>query len=153
MDRKKFADMLGIPEVLTPDGRHKLNRVEVSAAPYKRWNCFIDIISQDPALVPVGPVHDASLVFLYESEVQNGGHDQYFWNTKAVYAAETIEALTRLGDHCRAKVLSEAYATHKADQDSDHEDYDERFHDCEPELANVLEEHLEKNEGLYIEWE
>jgi len=153
MDRKKFADMLGIPEVLTSDGRHKLSRVEVSAAPYKRWNCFIDIISEDPKLIPVGPIRDASLVFLYESLVQQGGHDLYFSNTDSAYATENIQALQNFGDNCRAKVLSEAYTFQKTAPDVDYELYDERFHKCEPTLGELLEKHLEKNESLYIEWE
>jgi hypothetical protein len=50
----------------------------------------------------------AHLVFWYESEVQNGGHFQYFTNRSDHHIEETIQSLNALGAHdhaCSRKLL------------------------------------------------
>jgi len=49
-------------------------------------------------------------LFWYESEVQNGGHLQYFENCGTERLAETIAALGSLGAPCHQEVLREAGA-------------------------------------------
>ena len=151
MDRKRLAAILGVPELLTPEGRHRLRCDEVKLRPELRWNAFVDIVSVDPTSLPAGPKRCAALALRYESEVQNGGHDQYFDNTGCRYVEETIRALAQLGDHCRGRVLSQAYEEYVAEGDTS--SFDAAFHRCEPGLTVVLEAHLMEHEDTYIEWE
>ncbi len=134
------------------DGRHRLSRKQVEEGPHIRWNAFVDIISNDPTHFLPGPQRNAALVFLYESEVQNGGHSQYFSNSSGLFASETPLALQELGDHHRAKLLSEAIEVWASDPENDLSTFDNQFHQHEPDLTGVLGEHLDKNESLYIDW-
>jgi hypothetical protein len=152
MDRKRVAEILGVPELLTPEGRHRLSRAETKERPGLLWNAFVDIVSVAPESLPAGPRRSAALALLYESEVQNGGHEQYFDNTDCKYVDETIRALGELGDHCRARVLAQAYEEHEAEDGSLGPELDKAFHACQPKLTLVLEAHLLENEDIYIEW-
>ena len=143
---------MGVPAETTADGRHRLKRNEFEAKPYVRWNAFVDIISEGPETFLKGRKRAAALVFLYESEIQNGGHDQYFSNTEGRFAEETVLALRKLGDECRAKVLAKALEAYRRSPESEDATSDTEFYCCEPELIRILEEHLDQNESLYIEW-
>lgn len=153
MDRARFAQMMGVPEVAQPDGRHMLSRRAAAAAPHVRWNAFIDIISADPATFEAGPRRHAALAFLYESHVQNGGHDAYFAYTGGAIAEETVFALRFLGDDCRAKVLAQAVMASKEGRGERLECLDAQFGRCAPKLVRFLELHLNANEALYIQWD
>ena len=50
------------------------------------------------------------LVYMYDSEVLNGGHLQYFHNQGTDGVMETIEALHRIGAHEHAALLVECWA-------------------------------------------
>lgn len=53
---------------------------EVDAEPFRFWNAFVNVLAMkdyDDLSPEQRPAH---LVFCYESEVQNGGHFQYFVN-------------------------------------------------------------------------
>ncbi len=152
MDRGKFSASLGVPVFLLPNGKHQLSKEEFSNKPHIRWNAFIDIISRDPESYPTGLVRNASLLFLYDSQVQYGCHYQYFTSFSGKYADETVIALIEFGDLRRANWLSKAIQTHQSNPDSDLERFDFLFHKYKPELIQILESHLDKDEALYIEW-
>ena len=57
-------------------------------------------------LAPIQRV--AHLAFWHDSEVQNGGHYQYFENPAGKRRHEVIEALIALGLDCQAAVLRQA---------------------------------------------
>ena len=52
--------------------------------------------------------------FLYleilEAEINNGGFDQYFFNSSGDYAIEALEALKKVGAFKTAKIVEEAYS-------------------------------------------
>ena len=144
--------MMGIPELLTPDSRHRLSKQAVVAAPHILWNAFIDIISANPSSFPAGLQRQAALAFLYESEVQSGGHDQYFSNTRGEYTQETVFALRSLGDNCRAQNLAQAHAASGGGAIQTPSKFDNEFHRCKPELIKVLGQHFQSHEQTYIEW-
>lgn len=66
-----------------------------------------DSVSYDDLSVSQRP---ASLVFRYDSEVNNGGHLQYFLNCGIERVEETIQALQALGAHHHAEILRAAFA-------------------------------------------
>ena len=144
--------MMGVPVETDPDGRHVLSRASVAAAPHIRWNSFVDIVSAGPDTFEQGPRRNAALAFLYESHVQNGGHDAYFEYTGGAYAEETIFGLRHLGDTCRAQVLARALAASRAVSGGGFEQHDNQFGRCTPQLVTHLERHLDTQEALYIRW-
>lgn len=48
------------------------------------------------------------LVHLYEAEVNNGGHEQFFFNSTGNYAVETVDALKRIEALKTMALLEEA---------------------------------------------
>jgi hypothetical protein len=94
----------------------------------------------------------AHLVFWYESEVQNGGHGQYFENQGKAHVPDTIAALEQLGAGCQSKILKAAFQKYQQDPDDFSEaEYDVAFHACHPSLQFVLEECLRKYLDEFIE--
>jgi HEAT repeat protein len=49
-------------------------------------------------------------VFIYDAEVNNGGHAQYFVNSSGDHWKDAIEGLNAIGANARAKILEEATA-------------------------------------------
>lgn len=49
-------------------------------------------------------------VEMLEAEINNGGFDQYFFNSSGNYAAETLEALKKIGAFKTAQIVEEAYS-------------------------------------------
>ena len=62
----------------------ELEKAIVEKKPYLLWNTFIGIIAEDPSKLSdiQGLAHFA---YQYDSEVQNGGHLQYFENIFICY--------------------------------------------------------------------
>jgi hypothetical protein len=58
-------------------------------------------------------LNEAEKTFLYveilEAEINNGGFDQYFFNSSGDYAHENLEALKKIGAIKTAKIVEEAY--------------------------------------------
>ncbi|MGI9413607.1 MAG: DMP19 family protein, partial [Hyphomicrobiales bacterium] len=107
----------------------------------------------------------AHLVFWYDSEVQSGGHLQYFLNRGIEHTQETIDALRQLNADLHAGLLEKAAAlwnSRTREQPRDVYDYadaarlgefdelDNAFYSAIVDLAEVLETHLAENEGSFI---
>ncbi|WMJ90263.1 DMP19 family protein [Anaerocolumna sp. MB42-C2] len=54
------------------------------------------------------------MISTYLTEVNNGGFDQYFLNTKGVYARDTADFLDYIGDDKFSRILDEAISIFKA---------------------------------------
>lgn len=107
----------------------------------------------------------AHLVFWYESEVQNGGHLQYFVNKGTRHLSETVHALGVLGANCQQQILQEAgriFAGRErlhiasvedfvaAARDEEFKALDNRFYKCVPSLQKRLEAHLELHQSWFV---
>src|SRR5438105_4041711 len=88
----------------------KINRKEAERTPDNVWNEYIHLLARSAYAELTDVQRAAHLVFWYESEVQNGGHLQYFENQGVGQIAEVVTALKRLGGDCQAGVLSAAHA-------------------------------------------
>lgn len=77
-------------------------------SPYEEWNAFIDLIATEDYENLNQIQRVANLCFWYDSEVQNGGHIQYFENKGTERVYETIKALKSLGASKQAYILGEA---------------------------------------------
>lgn len=143
----------------------KLTKQEVAGADYLVWNAYIDLLAME-SLRDLSPVQRAAaLVFWYESEVQNGGHLQYFENRGADEIPAALEALTTLGAHCQHGVLAEASAVYlghsrpviasveqycEAALEGEFESFDSRFHACSPTLNDCLEAYLAQHPADFV---
>ncbi len=140
--------------------KRTIDRNALEKEPYLLWNAFIDILAMESYedFSPIQrPVH---LVFWYDSEVQNGGHGQYFENCGLDRLDETVRALTDLGLPCQARLLSRATAILKrlkpgqewddVLEDSLIAELDNAYYQCRPTVPEALERHLAEHTAEYI---
>src|SRR5215469_1184845 len=124
----------------------RITKSEADNEPWKLWNGFVETIARDPEQLTIDQ-RPAHFVFVYESEVQNGGHLQYFENNGSDHAANTIAALAQLGADCQRDLLEQAnrmFSSRLRKNLSDAEHYaaaaledefgifDAKFHECSP---------------------
>jgi hypothetical protein len=132
---------------------------------YADWNAFVDLLAMTDydALMP--SQRPAHLVFWYESEVQNGGHLQYFHNRGHERGEETIRALDTLGADTQAGILKQALAKWKSTArrppadvqeysaialQGEFDDLDDAFYGCPVQLTELLERHFAEHEADFI---
>jgi len=70
-----------------------LSKQEVEAEPFRVWNAFVDLLTMEDYDDLSPEQRPARLVYQYESEVQNGGHLQYFENRHGASLSTTVKAL------------------------------------------------------------
>lgn len=135
-------------------------------------NALIEICTM-PTMEELTPLQRiAYLVFWYEEEVINGGHDQYFGNKAGFDQNEVVQALIELNANCQAELLRnvwEYYYNTEKDRPNDFDEflawynqengvyetlvsYDLKFNECSPTVDELLDKFLEKYEGEFIEW-
>jgi hypothetical protein len=142
-----------------------LTKQEVEAEPFRVWNAFVDVLAMEDYDVLSPEQRPAYLVFWYESEVQNGGHFQYFENRGTDHLAATVKALGLLGATCQQQVLREAgelwfsrsrprvrTAQEFCDTalEGEFESFDSRFHACSPSLQQCLEAYLKRHQPSFV---
>lgn len=77
--------------------RRQITKQELQNEPHMAWNSFIDILAMEAFEDLNETQRPAQLVFWYDSEVNNGGHLQYFLNSAGERAIETAETLLEVG--------------------------------------------------------
>jgi hypothetical protein len=148
--------------------RRQLNRKKVRDAPYERWNAFIDLLALENPNVLSDVQRIAQNAFRYDSEVQNGGHLQYFENEGVAHVEATMRALHTIGASAQARVLegaakrwsSVARESPKSIEEyskvafqGEFTDLDTQFYGCVPSIIEMLEHYLDQNELEFIEYE
>jgi hypothetical protein len=143
----------------------KLTKRDVEEKPYCIWNSFVELLASHDYTEFSPEQRPAHLVFWYESEVQNGGHLQYFENRRVEHLEATVEALGILGASCQQQVLREArelFLSITRERVRTVEEYvstaladefgtlDQRFGQCSPSLQQCLERHLEKHQDRFV---
>jgi len=146
--------------------RRKVRRCDLEADPYRTWNEFIDLIAVEQYEELSQIQKTASLLFWYDSEVNNGGHLKYFSNSAGEKANETVEALSATGLNCQRDVLNNAtfaYSQEVSGEITSSEDFvsealegkldvfDEHYYRCRPRTIEFLESYLEENLNEFIE--
>jgi hypothetical protein len=142
-----------------------LTKREAEAEPFRVWNAFVDLLAMEGYRDLDSVQRPAHLVFWYESEVQNGGHLQYFENHGIAHLAETIESLGLLGATGHQQVLSEAgdlFLSRQRPRIETVEEFcaaalqgefsalDSRFYDCTPSLQKCLEVYLGQHQSDFV---
>ena len=148
--------------------RRQLTRKQVVDTPYERWNAFIDILALEKPDVLSDVQQIAQNAFCYDSEVQNGGHLQFFENERIERAEAIFRSLHAIGASCQARVLEAAISRWrrvnrespqsvedyvKLALEGEFSDLDAQFYDCIPTMRQFLERYLDQNETEFIEYE
>jgi len=145
----------------------KVSRKEFEEFNGIRWNAMNDIcsLSDIKDLTPVQRV--AYLAYWYMSEVENGGHFQYFANEGHFDHDEVARALTTIGATEEATILNDALKKvrlspieqpqtaeqYLADEEvANLSHYDVAFAECKRSVFQCLEDYLNKHETEFIEW-
>ena len=144
----------------------KLSKTIIEERPWEIWNSFIDLIATEKYddLDPIQQV--AHLCFWYDSELQNGGHLQYFENRGTNLLQATLDSLQKLGAGDQFNVLqkaSELYLSiprHKIETveefvdtalEGEYDDFDSEYYDCTPEITNLLDDYLKNYRDSFVE--
>ena len=132
-----------------------------------RWNTMNDMcaLSELNDLTPTQRV--AHLVYWYMSEVENGGHYQYFLNKVHFDHDEVIRALEAVGATEQVTILGDSLTTVRAstlgapqtveeylegEEEADLSLYDTAFFACHRSVFQCLQDYLDKHEEEFIEW-
>jgi hypothetical protein len=132
------------------------------------WNAMVDLCAMEP-LETCSPIQrKAALLFWYQSEVNNGGHFQYFMNRSDYPHREVLALLRELGASRSAAALKGALGRVESILPMialDYESYVEREHqvdlnsfDMEWGICGNKEVHaclsalLKEHEGEFVQW-
>jgi hypothetical protein len=144
----------------------KVTHETVSRAPYEVWNAFVDLLVTEDYNDLDEMQRAAHLAFWYDSEVQNGGHMQYFANRGTGLLRETLEALQVVGAECQRRVLASAGQQFQSTQragtetveqyvstalEGEFDAFDSAYHACEPSIQKLLEDYLERHRDRFVE--
>lgn len=131
------------------------------------WNEFVDILAMEEYQENEIIIKDASLAFWYDSELQNGGHLQYFENRGIDDSEDTANALKKIGAEKQKKVFEKALKIWKAKirkpieeieeyvleaLEGEFEELDSEYYECSPDMNNYLEKYLEKNKNIFFKF-
>lgn len=145
--------------------RRELTNEQLTKEPWMLWNSFVDLLANEEYDDLTTIQQFASSLFWYDSEVQNGGHLQYFLNQGVEHVKETLKALKFVGNSDFYKLLENALSKYNSldlSDIDDPEDYieealedffgeiDEDYHTIGPTIQSILEEYLETNKNEFV---
>jgi hypothetical protein len=145
--------------------RRTVDRQAAEVHPYLVWNAFVDLVAKEEYASLSVIQRQGHLMFWYESQVQNGGHLQFFLNRGTDRLDETIDSLEMNGLPCHASVLRRAGEAWRASGrqapvsveafvelalEAEFAEFDDAFHRCAPNVHEGLVRHLERNRNEYV---
>jgi hypothetical protein len=133
-----------------------ISRAELDADPGARLWALVDYLAEHPRAQSRDDVRPFWVVYAYASEVDNGGHLQFFHNRGTIEAAETIQALRSIGASKQAELLGaclrqverepvprvgslDEYSTLAEDRSFSDEDHE--YYRQQPDVLELLERH------------
>lgn len=140
-----FVIITNIRERLINKKIKKLQQKQIDNKKINLWNEFIeDICSRD--ISTLNEIQkNAVLCFLYDCEVNNGGHCAYFstYPHNKFYSEDLFEALKIVGNNKIANNFMKALENGIEDE---YEKVDNAYYQFEPALIDCLEKYVIKNE-------
>jgi len=146
--------------------RRKVRKIDFNDKPYLIWNSFIDIVAMEAE----DDLNEVQIIgqkaFIYDSEIQNGGHMQFFENTKLTNYKPFIDALKNMSAFEHANILIEAVRIYESKQrneikdkyeyssialDGEFDKLDFKYYRTKPELTELMQSFLKENEDQFIE--
>lgn len=146
--------------------RRAIEKRQLEQEPWLAWNEFVDLIATTSYHELDELQRVAQLAFLYDAEVQNGGHRQYFENRRDELLEETQLALKTLDAACQADVLEEAAGKWRQRPrdpvktvegyvqtalEGEFETLDQAYYRCRPSIQELLERYLADNFNRFIQ--
>jgi hypothetical protein len=150
----------------------ELVKKEVDNKPYLVWNAFIQLITQSKYADLNDIQRVALFAFWYDSEVQNGGHLQYFENKgkrfrnrEHLLITTTLEALKILGAKEQSNILSAASEKYLSqvrkhpinieefcalELEDEFGEYDRRYYECSPDMNSFFEKYLQNHLDEFV---
>jgi hypothetical protein len=148
--------------------RRKIKRADYERWPLTAWNAYVNLLAVE-RLENLTPLQaDAALMFWYDSEVQNGGHFQYFVNKGLAVAVKAVDALARQNAANQQRILAgaiEAWNSRSRQSietvvefcdealNAEFKSFDCAYYACEPTIKILLQELLKNNFAEFIEIE
>jgi hypothetical protein len=145
----------------------RVNRAAIEVKPYEAWNAFVNLLSTEKYQDLNEVQRVAYLCFWYDSEVQNGGHLQYFENRGTAFLRETLAALAALGADCQRQILDAAgllITMNESERGIETVDdyvgaardgrfaaFDSAYYACKPDVESLLAGYFERNKSDFIE--
>jgi hypothetical protein len=88
--------------------KRKVSKSELKVKEYLIWNAFIDLVAMEDVedLTPIQT--NGKRAFEYDSQIQNGGHLQYFENYRLNDYNEIINSLKSMKAPIQADILQRA---------------------------------------------
>jgi hypothetical protein len=135
---------------------------------FQLWNSFIDILAMENEKNLTDIQKNAQRAFWYESEVQNGGHVQYFENMNLDNYVLIINSLKYIGADNHAEILEKAVKIYfkngirnidsvndliKASLEDKIQELDYEYNEIKPNMNYYLKEYLNKYLEEFIEME
>ena len=148
--------------------RRKISKKILEKEESQLWNAFIDILAMENEQKLNDIQKIAQRVFWYDSEVQNGGHIQYFENINLKDYAPIIDSLKLIGANNHAAILEKAAkiffkdgrkklttVDELIDESLKEENLklDSEYAGIKPDINYYLKEYLNKNINEFIEME
>ena len=148
-------------------GKRHLRQAEVDAFPTGAvWNAFVDLLATTEA-ADLDPVQlPAYHAFWYDSEVQNGGHLQYFLNRGMEEAKLAVTSLRSLSALPQAEILGKAlsgWLAYERESPRTAEEYlalevtedalsqlDDQYYSATPTLTQLLQSHLDTYQSRFV---
>ena len=144
----------------------KLNAKAAAQKPDLVWNEFVDLLVMEEYENLTEVQRVAHLAFWYDSEVQNGGHLQYFLNRGTDLLNETVSALGVLGAWRQTHLLKtagEAYMSRNRTPPTNAVEFvaealkrefgaaDSAYYGCEPSMTKLLGGYLGQHLDSFVE--
>jgi Domain of unknown function (DUF4375) len=142
-----------------------LTRKQVEDEPYIVWNEFIHVLAMSDYHELTEIQRVAHLSFWYDSELQNGGHLQYFENHGDHRVEEVIHSLRCLGGIEQAEVLTRAVGQFRTapreriatvDEyvqtalEGEFDKWDGDYYGCSPPVTELLEAFLATHRDNFV---
>jgi len=146
--------------------KRKISKELVCKESYQIWNAFIELLAMEKEEDLTEIQKNAQRAFWYESEVQNGGHVQYFENTFLDDYSEIINSIEIIGAQEHAKVLKRAVEIYfkmnrtkveniekfiSESLQKDYQNLDNEYYAIDPNMNYYFKEYLKKYQDEFIE--
>jgi hypothetical protein len=143
----------------------RVSRVDADVDPHAVWNAFVDLLACSTYEELNAVQRVPHLAFCYESEVQNGGHLQFFENHPPEIVGPTIAALRVLDTESFIPILVEAvYRWRSQEREKletvedfvsagltrEFEDLDLAYYDVQPTMIQLLTNYLNLKQDDFV---
>jgi hypothetical protein len=148
--------------------KRKILMKTLEKEPYQLWNAFIDLLAMEDENILTDIQKNAQRAFLYDYEIQNGGHFQYFENMKLKDYSDIIKSIEFIGAMNHAIILKKSLKIKfnkkrnviraikhfiKGLLEEEYSELDSEYGLIEPDMNFYLETYLKKYQDEFIEIE